>query len=76
MFDSLKASSTQPKKALAKLYMYRDICNMMCCKGLAQIKRHELLANWWDPLTSGHCKRDPMRLSKKICLLTLFSTYI
>ncbi|KAI5642393.1 hypothetical protein M9H77_00118 [Catharanthus roseus] len=43
MFDSLEASSAQPKKGLAQLYMKREICNIVPFEGPAQMERHEPL---------------------------------
>ncbi|KAI5680653.1 hypothetical protein M9H77_01880 [Catharanthus roseus] len=44
MFNSLEASSAQPKNDLSQLYIKREICNTVSCEGLARMERHEPMA--------------------------------
>nr|AQQ12219.1 DELLA protein [Prunus salicina] len=46
MFDSLEACAMQPEKALAEIYIQREICNVVCCEGAARVERHEPLGKW------------------------------
>ncbi|KAI4295099.1 hypothetical protein L6164_037904 [Bauhinia variegata] len=76
MFDSLEACSLQPDKALAEMYLQREICNVLCCEGSARVERHEPLAKWRDRLEKAGFK--PLRLGSNAfkqasMLLTLFS---
>ncbi|XP_052198216.1 protein SLENDER RICE1-LIKE 1-like [Diospyros lotus] len=76
MFDSLEACSAQPEKALAELYIQREICNVVCCEGLARVERHEPLAKWRARL--GGAGFRPLHLGSNAfkqasMLLTLFS---
>ncbi|XP_057505962.1 DELLA protein SLR1-like [Actinidia eriantha] len=76
MFDSLETCSTQPDKALAEIYIQREICNVVCCEGLARVERHESLAKWRTRLSGAGFK--PLHLGSNAfkqasMLLTLFS---
>ncbi|CAI9100235.1 OLC1v1037186C1 [Oldenlandia corymbosa var. corymbosa] len=76
MFDSLDACATQPEKALAEMYLQREICNVVCCEGSARVERHEPLAKWRTRLTGAGFK--PLHLGSNAfkqasMLLTLFS---
>ncbi|KAF3438177.1 hypothetical protein FNV43_RR20934 [Rhamnella rubrinervis] len=75
MFDSLEACAVQPEKALAEMYIQREICNVVCCEGSARVERHEPLAKWRDRLTEAGFK--PLHLGSNAfkqasMLLTLF----
>lgn len=76
MFDSLEAFTTQPEKALAELYLQREICNVVCCEGPARSERHEPLEKWRERLIRAGFK--PLQLGSNAykqasMLLTLFS---
>lgn len=77
MFDSLEAACpVQPDKALAEMYLRREICDIVCCEGAARVERHEPLAQWRDLL--GRAGFRQVHLSSKAfkqasMLLTLFS---
>ncbi|KAA8535034.1 hypothetical protein F0562_030037 [Nyssa sinensis] len=76
MFDSLEACSTLQEKALAEIYIQREICNVVCCEGLARVERHEPLAKWRARL--GGAGFQPLHLGSNAfkqasMLLTLFS---
>lgn len=76
MFDSLEACSAQPEKALAEMFIQREICNVVCCEGLARVERHEPLARWRARLAGAGFK--PLHLGSNAykqasMLLTLFS---
>ncbi|XP_043698969.1 DELLA protein GAI1-like [Telopea speciosissima] len=76
MFDSLEACSLQSEKAVAEMYIQREICNIVCCEGLARVERHEPLAKWKARL--GAAGFRPLHLGSNAfkqatMLLTLFS---
>ncbi|KAF5482107.1 hypothetical protein F2P56_002699 [Juglans regia] len=76
MFDSLEACTLQPEKALAEIYIQREICNVVCCEGSARVERHEPLAKWRGRL--GQAGFRPLHLGSNAfkqasMLLTLFS---
>ncbi|XP_062090678.1 DELLA protein SLR1-like [Humulus lupulus] len=76
MFDSLEACSLQPDKALAEMYIQREICNVLCCEGSARVERHEPLAKWTNRLIQAGFQ--PLHLGSNAfkqasMLLTLFS---
>lgn len=76
VFDSLEACSVQPEKALAEIYIQREICNVVCCEGLARVERHEPLDKWRARM--GRAGFKPMHLGSNAfkqasMLLTLFS---
>ena len=76
MFDSLEACSLQPEKAVAEIYIQREICNVLCCEGSARVERHEPLAKWRNRL--GAAGFRPLNLGSNAfkqasMLLTLFS---
>lgn len=77
MFDSLDAcAAMQPDKALAEMYIQREICNVVCCEGSARVERHEPLAKWRTRL--GQAGFRPLHLGSNAfkqasMLLTLFS---
>ncbi|GFY98310.1 GRAS family transcription factor family protein [Actinidia rufa] len=63
-------------KALAEIYIQREICNVVCCEGLARVERHESLAKWRARLSGAGFK--PLHLGSNAfkqasMLLTLFS---
>ncbi|KAJ1435136.1 Transcriptional factor DELLA, N-terminal [Sesbania bispinosa] len=76
VFDSLEACPIEPEKALAEMYLQREICNVVCCEGTARVERHEPLAKWRDRL--GKAGFRPLHLGSNAfkqasMLLTLFS---
>ncbi|XP_059635012.1 protein SLENDER RICE1-LIKE 1-like [Cornus florida] len=76
MFDSLEACSAQLEKALAEIYIQREICNVVCCEGLARVERHEPLAQWRGRLGGAgfralHLGSNAFKQASM--LLTLFS---
>ncbi|CAK9135595.1 unnamed protein product [Ilex paraguariensis] len=76
LFDSLEACSAQPEKALAEMYIQRELCNVVCCEGSARVERHEPLATWRVRLSGAGFK--PLQLGSNAfkqasMLLTLFS---
>ncbi|KAI5680646.1 hypothetical protein M9H77_01873 [Catharanthus roseus] len=76
MFDLLEASSAQPEKGLAQLYMKRKICNIVSCEGPARTERHEPLANWRDRLIRAGFKPlqlGPIAFEQASMMLSLFS---
>ncbi|KAM7257343.1 hypothetical protein ACFE04_013084 [Oxalis oulophora] len=77
MFDSLEGCTLQPEKALAEMYIQREICNIVCCEGPARVERHEPLAKWRERLELGGFR--PLHLGSNAfkqasMLLTLFSS--
>ncbi|KAF6162368.1 hypothetical protein GIB67_005288 [Kingdonia uniflora] len=60
MFDSLEACALQPEKAVAELYIQREICNVVCCEGSTRVERHEPLAKWRERL--GQAGFSPLHL--------------
>ncbi|KAI4295215.1 hypothetical protein MLD38_040543 [Melastoma candidum] len=47
MFTSLgEACTVQPNKAIAEMYLYKEICNVVCSEGMARMGRHDPLS-WW-----------------------------
>ncbi|KAK4791750.1 hypothetical protein SAY86_032163 [Trapa natans] len=77
VFDSLEAACpVQPDKALADMYLQREICNIVCCEGAARIERHETLAQWRDRLNRSGFRPLPLgsnAFKQASMLLTLFS---
>lgn len=76
MFDSLEACTLQMEKAVAEIYIQREICNVVCCEGSARMERHEPLAKWRARLSVAGFK--PLNLGSNAfkqasMLLTLFS---
>ncbi|XP_030552860.2 DELLA protein DWARF8-like [Rhodamnia argentea] len=77
LFDSLEAACpVQPDKALAEMYLQREICNIVCCEGTARLERHEPLDKWRARL--GEAGFTPLNLGSNAfkqasMLLTLFS---
>ncbi|KAL7239797.1 hypothetical protein ACSBR2_005633 [Camellia fascicularis] len=76
MFDSLEVCSAQPEKALTEMYIQKEICNVVCCEGSAQVERHEPLAKWRARLVGAGFR--PLHLGSNAfkqasMLLTLFS---
>lgn len=76
MFDSLETYLSHPNKAYAEMYIQREICNVLCCDGLARVERHEPLAKWRVRL--GGAGFRPLHLGSNAfkqasMLLTLFS---
>ncbi|GLT28950.1 hypothetical protein SLA2020_038500 [Shorea laevis] len=76
MFDSLEACPLQPAKALAEIYIQREICNVVSCEGSARVERHEPLAKWRTRLAGAGFR--PLHLGSNAfkqasMLLTLFS---
>ncbi|XVE98254.1 hypothetical protein REPUB_Repub03eG0089900 [Reevesia pubescens] len=76
MFDSLDACTVQPAKALAEIYIQREIANVVSCEGSARVERHEPLAKWRTRLSGAGFK--PLHLGSNAfkqasMLLTLFS---
>ncbi|XP_027338549.1 DELLA protein GAI1-like [Abrus precatorius] len=76
VFDSLEACPVEPDKALAEMYLQREICNVVCCEGAARVERHEPLAKWRERL--GRAGFRPLHLGSNAfkqasMLLTLFS---
>ncbi|XP_022730215.1 DELLA protein SLR1-like [Durio zibethinus] len=76
MFDSLEACTVQPEKALAEIYIQREIANVVSCEGSARVERHEPLAKWRTRLSAAGFK--PLHLGSNAfkqasMLLTLFS---
>ncbi|KAE8675899.1 DELLA protein GAI [Hibiscus syriacus] len=76
MFDSLEACSVQPDKALAEIYIQREITNVVSCEGSARVERHEPLAKWRTRLSGAGFR--PLHLGSNAykqasMLLTLFS---
>ncbi|KAF5741963.1 DELLA protein SLR1-like [Tripterygium wilfordii] len=76
IFDSLESCRIQPAKALAEMYIQREICNVVCCEGSSRVERHEPLAKWRARL--GGAGLRPLHLGSNAfkqasMLLTLFS---
>ncbi|XP_021276014.1 DELLA protein SLR1-like [Herrania umbratica] len=76
MFDSLEACTVQPAKALAEIYIQREIANVVSCEGSARVERHEPLAKWRTRLNGAGFR--PLHLGSNAfkqasMLLTLFS---
>ncbi|XVF88449.1 hypothetical protein PTKIN_Ptkin19aG0052100 [Pterospermum kingtungense] len=76
MFDSLEAFTVQPEKALAEIYIQREIANVVSCEGSARVERHEPLAKWRARLSGAGFR--PLHLGSNAfkqasMLLTLFS---
>ncbi|XP_010249953.1 PREDICTED: DELLA protein SLR1-like [Nelumbo nucifera] len=76
MFDSLESCTLQPEKAVAEMYIQREICNVVSCEGSARVERHEPLAKWRARL--GGAGFRPLHLGSNAfkqasMLLTLFS---
>lgn len=77
VFDSLEGCPVEPDKALAEMYLQREICNVVCCEGTARVERHEPLAKWRERL--GKAGFRPVHLGSNAfkqasMLLTLFSS--
>lgn len=79
MFDSLDASAAQPEeKAVAEMYIEREISNVVCCEGAARVERHEPLVKWRGRM--GRAGFRPVHLGSNAfkqasMLLTLFSAH-
>lgn len=76
MFDSLEACRAGPEKALAELYMQREISNIVSCEGLARVERHETLDKWrarMDRSGFGPVELGQKAFKQASMLLTLFS---
>ncbi|XVE54351.1 hypothetical protein DITRI_Ditri03aG0073600 [Diplodiscus trichospermus] len=76
MFDSLEACTVQLEKALAEIYIQREITNVVSCEGSARVERHEPLAKWRTRLSGAGFR--PLHLGSNAfkqasMLLTLFS---
>ncbi|XP_061352562.1 DELLA protein RGA-like [Gastrolobium bilobum] len=76
IFDSLEACPVEPDKAMAEVYLQREICNVVCCEGSARVERHEPLTKWRERL--GKAGFRPLHLGSNAfkqasMLLTLFS---
>ncbi|CAN0900829.1 DELLA protein 2 [Linum grandiflorum] len=77
MFDSLDACSIQAaEKAVAEMYIQREICNVVSCEGSARLERHEPLSKWRERLNGAGF--TPLHLGSNAfkqasMLLTLFS---
>ncbi|XP_077211659.1 protein SLENDER RICE1-LIKE 1-like [Tasmannia lanceolata] len=76
MFDSLEACPLQPEKAVAEMYIEREICNVVCCEGASRVERHEPLDKWRGRLIGAGFQ--PLHLGSNAfkqasMLLTLFS---
>ncbi|KAJ8747770.1 hypothetical protein K2173_011422 [Erythroxylum novogranatense] len=76
LVDSLEACALQPEKALAEMYIQREICNVESCEGSAQEERHEPLAKWRERLRGAgfkalHLGSNAFKQART--LLTLFS---
>ena len=76
VFDSLEACPVGPDKALAEMYLQREIFNVVCCEGAARVERHEPLCMWREWL--GKAGFRPLHLGSNAfkqasMLLTLFS---
>ncbi|KAL5975237.1 Protein SLENDER RICE1-LIKE 1 [Asimina triloba] len=76
MFDSLESCAMQPEKAVAEMYIQKEICNILCCEGVARVERHEPLAKWRARMAGAGFK--PLHLGSNAfkqasMLLTLFS---
>lgn len=76
MFDSLEACTFQPEKALAEIYIQREIANVVSCEGSARVERHEPLGKWRTRLSGAGFRPLPMgsnAFKQASMLLTLFS---
>lgn len=80
MFDSLEACvvQQQQQKALAEMYIQREICNVVCCEGAARVERHEPLGKWVGRMVQAGFR--PRHLGSNAfkqasMLLTLFSAH-
>ncbi|XP_068647662.1 protein SLENDER RICE1-LIKE 1-like [Aristolochia californica] len=76
MFDSLEACGLPLEKAVAEMYIQREICNVVCCEGGCRVERHEPLARWRDRMSRAGFR--PLHLGSNAfkqasMLLTLFS---
>ncbi|KAG9459410.1 hypothetical protein H6P81_003918 [Aristolochia fimbriata] len=76
MFDSLEACGLPLEKAVAEMYIQREICNVVCCEGGARVERHEPLERWRARLSGAGFR--PLHLGSNAfkqasMLLTLFS---
>ncbi|XWS70641.1 hypothetical protein CRYUN_Cryun03dG0064100 [Craigia yunnanensis] len=76
MFDSFEACTVQPEKALAEIYIQKEIANVVSCEGSARVERHEPLAKWRTRLSGAGFR--PLHLGSNAfkqasMLLTLFS---
>ncbi|GMH18943.1 hypothetical protein Nepgr_020784 [Nepenthes gracilis] len=76
LFDSLEACHLQPHKALAEMFVQREISNIVCCEGSARVERHEPLRKWRARLVDAGFR--PLNLGSDVfkqasMLLTLFS---
>ncbi|KAI4377124.1 hypothetical protein MLD38_014808 [Melastoma candidum] len=77
VFDSLEAAcSVQPNKALAEMYLHKEICNVVCCDGAARTERHEPLSEWRQRMDRAGFSPTPLgsnAYKQAKMLLTLFS---
>ncbi|OMO57931.1 Transcription factor GRAS [Corchorus olitorius] len=76
MFDSLEACTIQPEKALAEIYIQKEIANVVSCEGSARVERHEPLAKWRTRLNGAGFRPLPLgsnAFKQASMLLTLFS---
>ncbi|KAL4283658.1 hypothetical protein GQ457_16G004080 [Hibiscus cannabinus] len=76
MLDSLEACPVQPEKALAEIYIQREIGNVVSCEGSARAERHEPLAKWRKRLTGARFRPLPLgsnAFKQASMLLGLFS---
>ncbi|KAE8658268.1 GDP-mannose transporter GONST4-like [Hibiscus syriacus] len=76
MFDSLEACRVQPEKALAEIYIQKEIRNVVSCEGSARVERHEPLAKWRRRLSGAGFMSLPLgsnAFKQASMLLTLFS---
>ncbi|KAL4296104.1 hypothetical protein GQ457_12G023550 [Hibiscus cannabinus] len=76
MFDSLEACRVQPEKALAEIYIQKEIGNVVSCEGSARVERHEPLAKWRRRLSGAGFRPSPLgsnAFKQASMLLTLFS---
>lgn len=78
MFDSLEACCMMPEKALAEMYLQREICNVVSCEGSARFERHEPLVKWRSRLRQAgfralHLGSNAFKQASM--LLTLFSAH-
>ncbi|KAI4295003.1 hypothetical protein MLD38_040716 [Melastoma candidum] len=77
VFDSLEEACTvQPNKALAEMYLHKEICNVVCGEGMARTERHEPLSRWRERMERAGFRQMPLgsnALKQANMLLNLFS---
>ncbi|XP_068652063.1 protein SLENDER RICE1-LIKE 1-like [Aristolochia californica] len=76
MFDSLEACGLPLEKAVAEMYIQREICNVVCCEGGSRVERHEPLVKWRTRMSGAGFR--PLHLGSNAfkqasMLLTLFT---